>query len=60
MPGGLPVANGPDADIHPTSTMLRSQPAYRPFAARAKSGDGRTHSLRDIPAVYDFSASEGS
>lgn len=34
-------------DLRPTLTLLQAQPAFRSFAARAKSGDDRTHSLPD-------------
>jgi hypothetical protein len=48
-----PVGPGrPITDLHPAFTMLRSKPTYRPFAARAKSGDGRTHSVRDMPDLW--------
>jgi hypothetical protein len=37
----------PKADIRQPSVMPQSQPALPPFAARVKSGEGRTHCLRD-------------
>lgn len=37
----------PIADLRPTFTLLQAQPAFRSFAARAKSGDDRTRSLPD-------------
>ena len=44
----LPRLCRPIPDLGQALGMLHPQPAYRPFAARAKSGDVRAHSLRDF------------
>ena len=41
----------PKAAVHNTMPSLRYGPSDRTFAARAKSGNGRTHGLRDTAAV---------